>query len=315
MPRASIIVNTYNKPEYLRLVLAALCVQTERDFEVIVGDDGSRPETEAMLRELQSEGLPFELKYHWQEDDGFRPGEARNGAIRLATADWLIFLDGDMVVHRRFVESHLRLAGDNRLLFGGRVKLTQAFSESITPEDILGRGITSLYYRNYFRSREARYAPVYAKLSDRVTDTAIQWVGGTYLGTPVLFSDAMARLLPRSTARELCFKSGSNFSTSRASIVAVNGFDKRFSGLSGEDGELFWRLHNLGVEPRSVLFTAIGYHLWHNENWQRVGEERDRALALERETIDESKTRCADGLVPLTQSEEREAPANSELGS
>ena len=45
------------------------------------------------------------------------------------------------------------------------------------------------------------------------------------------------------------------------------------------------------------MSTAIGYHLWHNEQWQRVGEERDRAVQIERETREGRRTRALHGLV------------------
>jgi glycosyltransferase involved in cell wall biosynthesis len=297
MPRASVVVATYNQPHYLRLVLAALQVQTVRDFEVIVADDGSRPDTREMVTGLQQKALPYTLKYHWQDDTGYRLGEARNGGIRMSETDWLIFIDGDMVVHRRFVESHLKLAAEGRLLLGGRVKLTDEFSRSLTVDDILGEGITRCYYRNYRTCREPEYAPVYEKATDRISGAFVQRLGGTYVPVPGLFADAVSRVLPRKALMMVTFKSGSNFSTSRKMLERVNGFDRRFDGLSGEDGEFFWRMFNAGAIPRSVLSTAIGYHLWHREQWQRVGEERNRAMQIERETREGRRTRAVHGLV------------------
>lgn len=297
MPRASVVVATYNQPHYLRLVLAALQVQTARDFEVIVADDGSKSDTGELVAALQKTPLPYKLKYHWQDDSGYRLGEARNGGIRLSEADWLIFIDGDMVVHRRFVEAHLRLAAEGRLLLGARVKLTEEFSRSLSVEDILGDGITRCYYRAYRTCREKEYAPVYEKATDHLSGAFIQRFGGTYVGVPVWLSDAIARAVPRSVYMRSAFKSGSNFSVSRKLLERVNGFDRRFDGLSGEDGEFFWRAYNSGARPRSVLSTAIGYHLWHREQWQRVGEERDRSLQIERETRQGRRTRAVNGLV------------------
>lgn len=296
MPRASVIVATYNQPDYLRLVLASLSVQTASDFEVVVSDDGSRPETGELVASLQKT-LPYPLKYHWQADTGYRLAEARNAGIRIADSDWMIFIDGDMVVHRRFVESHLRLAAEDRLLLGGRVKLTKDFSSSLSVDDITGKGITSCYYRSYFSCREKHFVPVYARFHHRLSSAWIQRLGGTYVGGPMWLSDAMARSVSRSTYLKICFKIGANFSTSRRVLERVNGFDRRFDGLSGEDGEFFWRCINAGVQPRSVVLAAIGYHLWHNEQWQRVGPERDRSLAIERETRETRSTRCAHGLV------------------
>jgi len=296
MPRASVVVATYNQPAYLRLVLAALSVQTARDFEVIVSDDGSRPETGELVASLRKT-YPYPLEYHWQADTGYRLAEARNAGIRVADSDWLIFLDGDMVVHRRFVEAHLRLARENRLLLGGRVKLTRAFSETLTVEDLTGKGITSAYYRSYFTCREKHYVPVYEKFHHRLSSMWIQRLGGTYMRGPIWLSDALARAVSPSTYLKVCLKMGANFSTSRKVLERVNGFDRRFDGLSGEDGEFFWRCCNAGVQPRSVALTAIGYHLWHDEQWQRVGPERETSLRIERETRDTRSVRCVHGLV------------------
>jgi len=306
MPRASVIVPTYNQPEYLRLVLAGLERQTEKDFEVIVSDDGSRPETGEMVAALQQTRLPYRLKYHWQEDTAYRLGEARNAGVRLAEGDWLIFIDGDMVVHRRFVAAHLRYAREGRLLLGARVKLTQEFSRSLTVADILGEGITRRYYREYGTCREPEYAPVNEKLTDPLSGAFIQRAGGTFVPVPRFVADAVARAVPRRLYMELVFKSGSNFSTSKRLVERVNGFDRRFDGLSGEDGEFFRRAYNAGAQPVSVQLTAIGYHLWHNEQWQRVGEQRDRSLQIFRETRDQKRTRAVHGLV-----DERPKPAGS----
>ena len=109
--------------------------------------------------------------------------------------------------------------------------------------------------------------------------------------------NALSSITSRQQFQTICFKSGSNFSTSRALVEKVNGFDRRFRELSGEDGELFWRLFFAGAEPRSVQFSAIAYHLWHLDNWQRNGERRRMSLELESETRASRRFRCEDGLV------------------
>lgn len=288
MPSASIIIPTYNQPRYLELVLESLCRQTVTGFEVIVSDDGSTPETAELVASLQAGKLPYSLKYRWQPDEGFRVGEARNEGIRLASAEWLIFIDGDMLLHPRFVEAHLRLAAPQRLLFGGRVKLTEAFSQSLTPKVNLNKGI----------ERERFYDPMSEGLIDKISGRFVQLFAGSYRGAAGRMMNSLSSLMTRKTFFKSCFKTGSNFSTSRRLMDAVNGFDRRFNGLSGEDGELFWRLFHAGAEIRSVLFTAIAYHLWHRENWQRVGSERQQALAFERTTRELALIRCEDGLYP-----------------
>ena len=46
----SVIVTTYNKPEFLKLVLLALANQDDTHFEVIVADDGSTKETADLMQ-------------------------------------------------------------------------------------------------------------------------------------------------------------------------------------------------------------------------------------------------------------------------
>lgn len=299
MPRVSVIIPTYNQPRHLELVLTALRIQTFTDFEVVIGDDGSTEKTAECLNRFRDSGLPFLLKHFWQPDRGRRVGEARNGAAKLAQGDWLIFIDGDMVVHPRFVESHLALAAPERILFGGRVKLSRSFSESLTAETLATRGIEPLYRGSYATCREPRYAPV-NDLNEKARDRFSGWVAQRYGGDYRPSWNGALNLLsavPRPLFQRICFKSGCNFSTSRDLFERVNGFDRRFNDLSGEDGEFFWRIYNAGAEPRSVLFTAIAYHLWHQENWQRVGAERTRALDMERDTRVLKRTRCENGLV------------------
>jgi cellulose synthase/poly-beta-1,6-N-acetylglucosamine synthase-like glycosyltransferase len=64
-----------------------------------------------------------------QPDVGWRKNHALNKAIRAAKSDWLIFVDGDCVLHPRFVEFHVRLSGEKNIVAGKRVKLNDELSE------------------------------------------------------------------------------------------------------------------------------------------------------------------------------------------
>jgi len=294
-PRASVIVTTYNQPRFLEILLESLRRQTVRDFEVVIGDDGSDRPTKNLIESQR--GLPFALKHHWQPDEGFRVGEARNGAIRLSESDWLIFVDGDLALHPQFVEAHLKLSGVDRVLFGGRLKLNRDFSDGVTLQQVKEHGIEHLVGRSLSHCRERQYAPVAEGLGDIIGGKLVQ----NFAGKPRPFwnkaLNGLSLLTTRWLFQNICFKSGSNFSTSRSLVEKVNGFDRRFRDLSGEDGEFFWRLFHAGAAPKSVLFTAIAYHFWHPENWERIGEQRKRSLEIERETRLSKRIRCECGLV------------------
>ncbi len=296
MTSASLILTTYNQPRYLSLVLQSLHCQTAINFEVVIADDGSTDQTRQVIDEFLALRPPFSIKHFWQPHQGFRVGEARNGAIQMAESDWLIFVDGDMILHPRFVESHLQKAGDKRVLFGGRVKLTQAFSGKLESREIPIDGIESLLRSVFNPYRERWYASVSDGPLDALSGFLMQHCGGRYRPLKKDWMNALSIVLPRSMFFRLCFKTGSNFSASKRLVEVVNGFDRHFNNLSGEDGELFWRLLHAGAQPRSVLFTAIAYHLWHKDNWERSGEKRAQALAMQQDTRLTRKVSCDEGL-------------------
>ncbi len=291
----SVIVTTYNQPQYLQLVLHALNRQTVSDFEVIVCDDGSSAETSELIA-LHRKEASFPLLHYWHEDTGFRPGQSRNGGIKASSGEWLIFIDGDMVVHPRFIESHGRSAGTDTILFGGRVKLNDSFSKSLDPKQLRDVGMDELFSRSKSFCREEQYSPVNENWTDTLSGKVIQSLGGKR--RPVLngFWAAICGILPRSKEWSATFKSGSNFSTSRDVINQTNGFNEDFGSGGGEDGELFWRVFNTGAKAKPVLFSAIAYHLYHPDNWQRAGELRDAALAIERQTKTSTIISCERGL-------------------
>ena len=86
----SVIVTTWNREDALDAVLRSLAVQTDRDFEVIIADDGSGEGTAKLIADwVPKLGCP--LKHVWQEHRGFRAAEIRNRAI-LASARHLLHL-------------------------------------------------------------------------------------------------------------------------------------------------------------------------------------------------------------------------------
>ena len=82
----SVILSTYNAPAALRASLRSFVPQTDRDFEIVVADDGSTGETADMLASFEAEG-PFALHHVRQEDAGFRLARVRNLAIGRSRGD------------------------------------------------------------------------------------------------------------------------------------------------------------------------------------------------------------------------------------
>ncbi len=80
----SVVVSTYNRPDALELCLRSLMYQSRLPDEIIVGDDGSRPDTAEVIDRLRALA-PIPLVHVWQEDRGFRlaghPQQGRDGIV------------------------------------------------------------------------------------------------------------------------------------------------------------------------------------------------------------------------------------------
>lgn len=228
--KASIIISVYKNVRALQAVIRSLLLQTEQDFEVIISEDG---QDAAMADYIQQAHFPWPMHHLTQEDTGWRKNRALNNAIRIAKSDWLIFIDGDCVLHPRFVEMHVRYKGDGLVLAGKRVKLNPQLSGKMMNGEPF---------------------PLFPYLFSKRGCTLVE--EGFYL--------PLAHLLRR-PVRHL---TGSNMSFSKKDILAINGFDENYTlPAIGEDYDIEWRLPANGCRIVSLRNLAVQYHLWHKENW------------------------------------------------
>jgi glycosyltransferase involved in cell wall biosynthesis len=109
-PTASVIIPTYNRKRFLHQTLASLAQQScpPDCFEVIVVDDGSKDGTEQVARDQ----FPFPLHYLWQANKG--DAAARNTGAAASEAEFLVFVDDDIVLAPDFLRLLLAAHGDER---------------------------------------------------------------------------------------------------------------------------------------------------------------------------------------------------------
>ena len=244
MPQASVILSTYNSVAWLEKVLWGFEVQTHRDFELIIADDGSGEETSTFIKQYQQH-TALTIHWVWHPDEGFRKTEILNKAITQAAADYLIFTDGDCVPRRDFVAAHLRLRRPNSFLSGGYYKLSRPLSERLTKEDIQQqRCFTVDWLRQQGHSRSLQdlklvRTPRLASALNRLTPTRPTW-------------------------------NGHNASTWKELVISANGFDTRMK-YGGEDREFGDRLVNAGVQPVQIRYSAICIHLDHDRSYVTPG--------------------------------------------
>lgn len=240
-PKASVIISTYNQPEWLRLVLYSYHIQTVKDFEIVIADDGSDERTKTIIDEFSAE-TDISVFHVWQKDDGFRKTKIVNKAILKTNTDYLIFTDGDCIARKDFVETHLKLRQPKHALSGGYFKLTAAISKKISKAIILEQ-----------------------KCFDK------QWL--LECGQPKSFklnklttSKFKAQFLNTVTPTKATFD-GMNVSCWKADILAVNGFDERME-YGGEDREVGERMMNNGVKFLQVRYSTICVHLHHERPYK-----------------------------------------------
>lgn len=265
--RVSLVVLTYNWPQALERVLRSVAAQTRRPDEVLVADDGSTPDTARLIERLARE-LALPLHHLWQEDHGFRAARCRNRGIAASRGDYVVLIDGDMLLHPAFIADHLALAAPGCFLQGGRLKATAAETARL-----LGGG-----------------QPVFAP-----------WMAGDFHefdGTRRLYAfrqPALARWKAR--ARSGGRVMSCNMGFWRADLLRVNGFDERMEGYGAEDRELAARLENAGVRRRQLKWAALAVHLWHRSRAQP--DVDDLSLPNNRlfhTTRTQGVTRCAQGI-------------------
>lgn len=238
----AVILTTYNRPDALAAVLDGYREQADREFEVIVADDGSTGDTQQVVEEYARRG-PFPLRHVWQEDLGFRAGAARNRALAATRADYVIFSDGDCVPPPEFVGRHRALAEPEHFVAGNRILLSERFTERV-----LRQRIAIHRWRH------------------------VQWIAAWVRGD-------VNRLLPLLALPDGPFRKREprrwegvktcNLAAWREDLECVNGFDESYSGWGLEDSDLVIRLARAGVMHKSGRFAVPLFHLWHRE-WDRA---------------------------------------------
>ena len=256
MKKTSVIITTYNWPKALAVVLDSLQHQTIKDFEVIIADDGSTPDTRALIEKKQNT-VDFVIKHVWQQDQGFRAAKIRNKAVSESEGDYLLFLDGDSVVRNNFIEKHLSLAEQGWFISGNRVLLSESFTKRVLQQQL----------------------PVYnwslwQWLLARIKGDINRWI--SLLPVNVSFLQKMKK--HSWYGAKTC-----NLSMWKKDFLAVNGFNEAYEGWGYEDSDLVIRLLNHKLLHKSAKFQAPILHLWHaDNNREKEQENYQRLLELER---------------------------------
>jgi glycosyltransferase involved in cell wall biosynthesis len=220
--KTTLIITSYRRPDALASVFESIAVQTYIPDQVIVADDGSDCSIVEVFNRFKR-NLPVSLC--WQRDADFRAARARNLAISRVKGEHVIFIDGDCLLPREFVEKHRQLIEPDALVTGGRVLLSEEETKKV------------LEY-------STRGAPV---------------SGGKLIKAPIFPLGPMRKLISQKWENvRTC-----NLGVWAADLNAVGGFDESYKGWGLEDSDLVLRLHRHGIRNISGRYAATVIHLSH----------------------------------------------------
>lgn len=244
----SVIISTYNSEEWLQKVLWGYNLQTFRDFELVIADDGSREKTKELIDVFRKEAF-YPITHVWHQDEGFQKSRILNKAIMACRSSYIIMSDGDCIPRRDFVEVHHRKREKGRFLSGGYFKLPVDISTQLSKEDIVAQHcfdiewLTKKGLEKSFKNNKLTSQGLKERCLNAFTPTKPSW-------------------------------NGHNASGWKADIEAVKGFDTRMQ-YGGQDRELGERLENYGIRGKQIRYSAIVVHLDHprgyanKESWEK----------------------------------------------
>lgn len=259
----SLIISTYNWPEALQLCLQSLLRQSVLPEEVIIADDGSMAPTKEII-ELFRKNYQKKIKHIWHQDNGFKLAEIRNKAIYEASGEYIIQIDGDVIMHRDFIKDHKNFAKENSFIKGRRLMIGKQKSDNLL--------------------KNKSIAISFLSSDTKVKEHGIRIPFYNYIFKP---------------KEENCADGvmGSNMAFWRKDFIAVNGYNNSLKGWGAEDKELAQRFVNLGLVKRKIKYSAIQYHLFHNQSDKSRHDEQ--MSEIEKLKISKN-TRCENGLAEIS---------------
>ncbi len=254
--KITLIISTYNFETALELCLKSVLRQTVSPDEIVIADDGSRSETAAVVDAFRRQ-TTIPVIHVWQEDAGFRLAKIRNKAIAASTGDYIIQIDGDVILSRHLIRDHIFCSQRGYFISGSRTMVSQAKTEEL------------------FESGRVDISVWSSGVGHRLN--GVRWS----LLTPLMSGSKRDKIL------------GCNMSFWRDDIVRVNGYNEDIVGWGGEDYELSYRFKNYGLSKRTMKFLGIVHHLYHREN---ARDNAKMNQLIEERSKNSDAVRCVNGV-------------------
>ncbi len=247
MPTCSLIISTYNWPKALKVCFKSVLTQSVLPDEIIIADDGSREDTKELVASFQQQST-VPVVHVWQPDEGFQLAKIRNRAIAAAKHEYIIQIDGDLILSKHFIKDHLNLSRQSFFITGSRMLLSPEVSAKILELEEHGTGNAVWGNKNLFNS----------------------------LRIPVLQSFFATRYKNR--GKHQFYVKGCNMSFWKKDLLLVNGYNETFTGWGKEDSEIAIRLINAGIRKQFLKLGGVCYHIYHKEASREREDLNDKLM-------------------------------------
>lgn len=254
----ALVISTYNWPQALQMVLESVLTQTVLPDEIVIADDGSGQATYDLIKSY-AQRFSIPVKHFWHEDNGFQKTIILNQAILGTEADYIIQIDGDIILEKHFIADHIDAAEKGFHILGSRGLLTETKSKELLNGSQLG------------------FISAFSK--------------GINNGFNIIRFPAIKSLFIKKKKRSYNFK-GCNCAFWKADFLKVNGYNNGLTGWGHEDIEFGARLINAGVVQKKIKMVAICYHIYHQLN-DRGSEKTNYKVYLE--TVENGNAFCVNG--------------------
>lgn len=256
--KAALLISTYNWKEALSVIFESVLTQTKMPDEILIADDGSKEDTKELILKF-SKNCTVPVKHFWQEDEGFRKSKILNKAIAASTSDYIIQVDGDCILHKKFIEDHVRHSSKNTYLYGSRVNILPKYVSKVLNLKITKFSLFSKEIKNKSRT----------------------------LHLPIL-----SKFYKKHNGLSKKFR-GCNLSFWRSDFIEINGYNEDFEGWGREDSDLAIRMNNSGVQAKRIRYSGIVYHIYHKINSKDNLQLND---LIQDKTIKQKVIRCDKGV-------------------
>lgn len=270
--KISVIVTLYNRLEYARNIIISLLHQTKMIDELVFADDGSREDVAATIEDL-IKICPFKIKIVYQEDIGFRLARSRNNGVRVATSEFLILLDQDIIMPDNFIE---------KVYSKRKKKVIVSVRGFLTTEEQKNK-IQNIIDTKY------NYNEIYSILYNKKDDDFFQ---------KIITKDKLYSFLYKLKLRNRGAKMvGLMSALYKEDYIAINGFDDKYKGWGKEDDDFCNRFYKYGGNVYPIRLEKYLIHMYHPFSNTKIKSLNEKYYQKRKQEISSKNYRAINGYI------------------